>query len=103
LAILGAKVDVMADGPDRIATYTFAVPGGNWSPTANGTYVVNIVGSQVADKDATVKFASANRAGAFQIAIGTNYIVDSNDSSIDGNYTAGQFTLPEAIALANLF
>ncbi len=42
-------VDVNIDGSPRLATYTFAAPGGQWDGFDLGTYTVNIEGSQVMD------------------------------------------------------
>ncbi len=37
------------NGPTVTAVYTFAAPGGAWSPTANGTYTVGVADGHVTD------------------------------------------------------
>ncbi len=102
VTITAASVDVMADGANRIATYTFTPPGGTWDGADNGTYTVSILGTQVADKDGTVHYVSANAAGTFAVGVPALYVVDNTGDVDNKNYTAGDFTLREALSLANL-
>src|SRR5439155_8158464 len=43
------SVDVPTNGTPRTATYRFTPPGGFWDFADNGTYVVSVEPSQVAD------------------------------------------------------
>ena len=88
-------VDVMADGPTRIATYTFLVPGGGWDVADNGTYTVNILATQVpglAFQSAGGSVGSGGTTrlrGAASIALSSNPLVYVDGVRVDNNPAAG--------------
>ena len=81
--------------------YTFTPPGGTWNAPDNGTYVVVMQASQVFDTDGP-NAVPAGSKGSFKVAFPAVYTVDNIGDTDDGDYTAGQFTLREAMKLSNL-
>ncbi|MEG3834290.1 DUF4347 domain-containing protein, partial [Microcoleus sp. Z1_C3] len=61
------SVDNNSNGTPRTATYSFVPPGGSWDNTDNGTYTVNLQGSQV--KDALGNLAVAGSLGTFNVNV----------------------------------
>ena len=55
-----------ANAPSITATYTINAPGGSWSYAANGTYMVSLLGSSVAD--AAGNAMPAQPLGSFAVA-----------------------------------
>ncbi len=61
------SVDTNSNGAPRTATYSFTPPGGSWDNTDNGTYTVQLQGSQV--KDSLGNLNSASSLGTFNVSI----------------------------------
>jgi hypothetical protein len=61
------SVDTNSNGTPRTATYSFTPPGGSWDNTDNGTYTVQLQGSQV--KDSLGNLNSASSLGTFNVSI----------------------------------
>jgi len=100
LPIAAATVDVNTNGTPRVATYSFAPPGGSWDGTDAGTYTVVMNANQVFDLDTpTPAAAAAGTIGTFSVTIPSVYVVNAtNDEATD---TDGKTSLREALALAN--
>ncbi|MBX7104673.1 MAG: right-handed parallel beta-helix repeat-containing protein [Gemmataceae bacterium] len=65
-----------------VATYTFAVPGGAWSSTANGTYTITQAANQVSNTTPTGVYAST--LGSFRVLAPTTYTVDTLGDAASG-------------------
>jgi len=88
-------------GKQVTATYKFAAPGGSWDPLDTGVYSVSLIAGNVMDSDGTPHGVYGESIGSFKVGIVGKLIVDSIDDGVDGDYSAGKFTLREAIAIAN--
>lgn len=87
-------VDLGSNGTPRVATFTFAAPGGTWDGADTGTYVVNILANQVADTGGN--FVPAGQIGSFDVLLPRVIeVTDAGDS--------GPGTLRDALARANQF
>jgi hypothetical protein len=86
------SVDVNTNGTPRTATYRFTPPGGSWTHSAGGTYIVSVEPGQVFN---TVGAAvPAGAIGSFQVLIPQTFTVtNAND--------AGTGSLRDAITQAN--
>ncbi|MBX7105216.1 MAG: right-handed parallel beta-helix repeat-containing protein [Gemmataceae bacterium] len=93
-------VSVSGSGGSVTATYTFTPPGGAWDSSDNGTYTVTMVANQVFDTDGPHPVAP-NALGTFKVAIAASYVVDNVSDVDDNDFSAGQFTLREAVRLSN--
>ncbi|MFL5331089.1 MAG: right-handed parallel beta-helix repeat-containing protein [Gemmataceae bacterium] len=86
-------------GNSYVVEYTVAAPTGGWGGVNVGSYTVSVNPSQVFDLD---QGASAlGVAGSFKTAFATALVVDNTGDANDGNFTATNLTLREAIAIAN--
>jgi Right handed beta helix region len=101
LTITSAKVDASLDGSPRVATYTFALPGGSWDAADDGVYQVNVLANQVSNTDPAPQFVPAGSLGTFKVLIPAIYTVDATTDVDDGNYSAGHLSFREALKLAN--
>ncbi len=99
LTISSVSVDFMSNGTPRVATYTFAVPGGGWEFSDNGTYTVNMKATQVSDLDPL--FVPAGSLGSFSVSFPVVYLVDEVSDTDDANLSVGKLSLREAIKAAN--
>lgn len=61
------SVDTAGDGTPRVATYSVPAPAGGWDWTANGTYTIAMVASEVCDTD--TNYVEAGTLGTFTCAI----------------------------------
>ena len=62
------SVDSQSDGPQRVATYRFDAPGGQWDITDSGTYTVTLLPGAVTDPSGNVTTTSST-LGTFLVAI----------------------------------
>lgn len=82
--------------------YVFTPPGGTWDYTDDGSYALNVQDNQVYDTNAIPLAAVGGQVDTMLVAIPLPVmIVDNADDIDDGDYSAGQFTLREAINRAN--
>jgi len=97
------SVDVNTNGSPRVATYSFTPPGGSWDWPDDGAYTVSLNANEVVDADSPTKHAvpAAVLAG-FTVGIPATYVVDLAIDEDDGDYSAGDLSLREAIELANV-
>lgn len=107
LSITGVSLDAQVNGPTRVATYTFSVPGGGWDLSDNGSYKVYMQASQVANTSAI--YVPASKLGDFTVSFGRSFLVtntaDSNSGSLrqavldaNASVTAGPDTITFAVA-----
>ncbi len=96
------SVDVNINGKPRTATYSFAPPGGDWTFTDNGTYEVAVTASEVFDSNTpSPNSVLPGIIGTFVANMAGNYFVDLAIDENDGNYSAGDLSLREALSLTN--
>lgn len=89
-------------GLTNTATYTFNAPGGTFGGSDNGTYSLNLLGSQVYDIDTpTPNAAFAGVISTFKVNIPQVLLVDIVADEDDGNYNPGDLSLREAMKLSN--
>ncbi len=93
---LSVSLDVPANGTPRIATYTYAAPGGSWGVTDNGTYTTTLLANQVFDVDAVVHAVPTGSLGDFYVGIAI-VVNELGDATVAN----GKTSIREAIALAN--
>ncbi|MFL5327466.1 MAG: beta strand repeat-containing protein [Gemmataceae bacterium] len=97
-----------ASGKTITVTYSVSAPPGGWGGVNGsskfniGNYTVTMNPSEVEDTDGTTHTVTAGSLGTFKTNFGLNLVVSSKlDGADDGNYSAGQFTFREALAVAN--
>jgi predicted outer membrane repeat protein len=95
------KGAVSGGGNKVVATYEFNPPTGSWDPTDNGVYTVNLVSGRVFDTDVPQQSAPGQTVGTFNVMVVGVLVVDELGDADDGNYSPGNLTLREAIALSN--
>jgi predicted outer membrane repeat protein len=92
-------------GPNQTTvTYSFNPPVGGWQLIHGGNYTVNLLPNKVFDNDTpTAQSAQAQLLGSFRVSLpgAMALVVDNAGDAIDGDYSAGNLTLREALALAN--
>jgi hypothetical protein len=99
LPITAAAVDINTNGTPRVATYSFAPPGGAWDSSDAGVYTVVMNANQVFDTDAPPNAAVAGTIGTFAVTIPSTIVVNAtNDEAVD---TDGKTSLREALIRAN--
>ncbi|HTK76939.1 MAG TPA: choice-of-anchor Q domain-containing protein, partial [Gemmataceae bacterium] len=86
------SVNVAGDGTPRIATYQFVPPGGSWDVADNGTYVVAVEPSQVANT--LGNFVPAGQQGTFRVVQPGRFVVTTTADS-------GPGSLREVLSWAN--
>jgi len=108
IAVIGAEsigpvsfIGFTTSGTQMTATYAVNAPGGIWDAKDNGHYVIKVNANQVSDTSVPAKTANAQPIGSFQVQITGSLVIDSAADGIDGNFGPGQFTLREAILVAN--
>jgi len=94
------KVVVSGPATKLKAEYYFTPPGGGWDASDNGVYSVSLVGT-VQDLDSTPQTVNKSSLGSFLVGITQTFKVDTVVDEDDGNYSAGDLSLREAIRLAN--
>jgi len=99
LPITAAAVDINTNGTPRVATYSFAPPGGAWDALDAGIYTVVMNANQVFDTDVPPNAVVAGTIGTFAVTIPSSIVVNAtNDESVD---TDGKTSLREALIRAN--
>lgn len=89
-------------GKSVTATYTLVPPGGTWNGQDCGTYTITMTGGQVFDSDSPTKNSvAAGAIGSFTVSLPTTWTVTLVADEDDGNTTASDLSLREAIRLAN--
>ncbi|MBX7105442.1 MAG: right-handed parallel beta-helix repeat-containing protein [Gemmataceae bacterium] len=101
LAIISVTPTPNTNAKSIVADYKFTVPGGTWGSEDNGTYTVNILPSQVSDIDGTTHFVAGGTVGTFVVDVAATFVVDNAGDIDDGDFSAGNFTLREAVGRAN--
>jgi hypothetical protein len=97
-----ASVDVNSNGTPRVATYQFTPPGGSWDLPDSASYSVSVVPNQVFDIDSPAPNAvPASPLMTVQVAMPRVFVVDHAVDENDGNFSPGNLSFREAIALAN--
>lgn len=84
--------------------YTFNPPNGAWDWTVSGTYQIVMQDNQVYDTEGVPGNPVAGGVfGTFNVNIAppTNLVVDNNSDVVNTNFGAGDFTLREALNIAN--
>ncbi|MBX7106177.1 MAG: hypothetical protein K1X57_19005, partial [Gemmataceae bacterium] len=82
-------------------SYVFAAPGGTWDALDGGTYAINVVAGQVFDLDTTPNSVAPAQLGSFKVTIPSTLLVDLATDENDGDLSAGDLSLREAILFAN--
>jgi len=78
-----AKVDVNTNGSPRVATYTFAPPGGTWDAADAGNYSVSVVAGQVTDTAGNA--VPAGVVGTFKVLLPRTLVVTNGNASGPGS------------------
>jgi hypothetical protein len=92
---------VFVQGTTVTATYQFNVPGGSWDVRDAGVYSIYLNSKQVFDKSSPSRAVGGHFLGSFRVLIAGTMVVDSTADVSDGNFDHGQFSLREAINVAN--
>src|SRR6185369_2076107 len=85
-------------GKQTTASYTFTPPGGTWNAIDNGAYTVSVVAGKVLDSDGAPHSLDPQTVATFKVTIVDSITVDNGGNASDGNLSAGQVTLREAMA-----
>ncbi|MBX7105048.1 MAG: hypothetical protein K1X57_13265 [Gemmataceae bacterium] len=102
LTITGFSIDNPTNGTPRTVTYTFTIPGGTWTNAQNGTYTVNLKAGQILDLDTPTPNTNVGYTmGTFLVNVPIIYTVDILSDVDDGNTTAGNLSIREAVRLSN--
>lgn len=97
-----ALKSVTTIGNKSTALYQVIPPGGAWDSTDTGAYTISLAPNQVRDLANPSKDVAAQVFGTFSVSIAGKFVVDSLDDQVDDNYGPGQFTLREALQIANV-
>ncbi|MBX7106303.1 MAG: right-handed parallel beta-helix repeat-containing protein, partial [Gemmataceae bacterium] len=95
-----SKVSFTGSGVSVTATYEFTPPGGSWDFFDGGVYTLNMIANQVFDTDGPSSVL-AGPLGSFTVSIPQTLVVDNVLDEDDTDYSAGDFSLREALRLAN--
>jgi predicted outer membrane repeat protein len=100
---ISATVTAGSNGAKSVTVeYVFTPPSGTWDYTDDGTYQLDVQANQVYDTNPVPLSAPAGKVNSFLVAIPLPVlVVDNVDDVDDGDYSAGNFTLREAINRAN--
>jgi hypothetical protein len=82
-------------------TYQFTPPGGSWDVSDGGVYTVTIAANKVYDTSGSPLPVLPGTVGTFNVGIVGNIVVDNTGDTVDGNTSAGNLTLREAVGISN--
>lgn len=96
-------IGFMQSGKQVTATYQFDAPGGTWEANENGLYNIVVNAGKVFDLDGTPNSVLPGTIGSFRVNLPgpMSIVVDNAIDEDDGDYSANDLSLREAISLTN--